>query len=792
METYISASSPLFQYKPCKSCDTLKGFQTASEYLKEAGDGKDSGMITRSGNTNISLNCTGTGILFDITYNKPESTIFGQPIVKINGSLPSTSFNHSTDSTSIVNLPLGHHRFELSFSSNSSTASKQNSEDNWVRIDGASCISGYELDKNSKNQTIDDTNWRDWQVILSPGWNMLEKGVSNYIDETEYEEEKATSSNDYNGSISWTEQANTSTQLHFHGSSVSVYGIGGQEAGSYEVLLDNITQGVFDASGGPRVYNSVLYHTLNLADTDHTITLKNIEQGKRLSFDRLVTFSGLTLSHTRVIVPISNSSTTFTTQSKSYVQVSSFYSTSSSSASASSAIDKTSTTGLSGGAIAGIVVAACAVILAFLLIWIFAFLRKRKDQRENEEIDSRELENEREKPPINFLRFSSRGSSPTCSSTAHPFRPIPEPEHPSTRTSQHPMNAPGKPRTSKLFNFASPTPSLKSFIQNHIDPSNSFFAEKESNQNSFLKLNGSKLKTNHQKRSVENHQNEVFGGPSNKAVTDLHPNDHHPVQSHNDLSQDYLPSLASGAIEVIPTKSSYNHVDFTVKEHNQHEGDLYSQPIRTDSRASSTTKRQTISPLVAALTGKTASPLTQLSRSASQKGSGALAKITNRNKARENPSSLNNTRQNDRNTDSIEYQQSERPNSNFTLKTAKTDWEDDTKSDIGILSMYANLPPPINGNSRDTTFSENSHYQDPADESSGVGVALGSPTLNPHNQQQSQHPQQQQQKHLRPQGQIDDLELLPPTRRFLGASGRPGSDVSNKSAGSIGSGYRYM
>lgn len=40
-------------------------------------------------------------------------------------------------------------------------------------------------------------------------------------------------------------------------------------------------------------YGQVLYHTSSLAKGNHTLTLRNLQDGGRLSFDRLVAMSGL-------------------------------------------------------------------------------------------------------------------------------------------------------------------------------------------------------------------------------------------------------------------------------------------------------------------------------------------------------------------------------------------------------------------------------------------------------------------------------------------------------------------
>jgi hypothetical protein len=55
-------------------------------------------------------------------------------------------------------------------------------------------------------------------------------------------------------------------------------------------VIDNRTMGTFDGSGGPKVYNQVLYHTAGLTDAVHNITLIN-KQG-RLMFDYVNATSG--------------------------------------------------------------------------------------------------------------------------------------------------------------------------------------------------------------------------------------------------------------------------------------------------------------------------------------------------------------------------------------------------------------------------------------------------------------------------------------------------------------------
>jgi hypothetical protein len=132
---------------------------------------------------------------------------------------------------------------------------------------------GVLVSAQTTNQTIDDTAWRNWTVILTPGWNMLEKNASNWINtvsrsgsvpsarsstsppgpsvpvseipyaryfkshgnpdpaQTQFDDEEKTAFRDFNSSISWTEQANAGNAVLFEGEAVWAYGIVGGEAG---------------------------------------------------------------------------------------------------------------------------------------------------------------------------------------------------------------------------------------------------------------------------------------------------------------------------------------------------------------------------------------------------------------------------------------------------------------------------------------------------------------------------------------------------------------------------------
>ena len=51
--------------------------------------------------------------------------------------------------------------------------------------------------------------------------------------------------------------------------------------------------GTFDAASPERAYGALLYTASGLEDTAHSLTLVNLEEGRRLSFDRLDYVSGL-------------------------------------------------------------------------------------------------------------------------------------------------------------------------------------------------------------------------------------------------------------------------------------------------------------------------------------------------------------------------------------------------------------------------------------------------------------------------------------------------------------------
>lgn len=76
---------------------------------------------------------------------------------------------------------------------------------------------------------------------------------SNYINEEQIQAERWTRTRHFNGTLSWTEQRRANTTMLFEGEQVWVYGLSGGEAGGYEVLVDGVTRGRYNASGGERV-----------------------------------------------------------------------------------------------------------------------------------------------------------------------------------------------------------------------------------------------------------------------------------------------------------------------------------------------------------------------------------------------------------------------------------------------------------------------------------------------------------------------------------------------------------
>ena len=155
----MAVSSPLFQYTPCKSCDS------ASLSLDNSTSPSASTWTTTSTNASIALSFTGTSLSFDLDL--PSTAACS---ILVNGSPAPTTAN--TTNTSVSNLQYGSHSFELSI---------QQTGNESVRFRGVNGGLGSLVTAQSVNTTVDDTAWRDWKVTLTPTWNMLEQGESNWV-----------------------------------------------------------------------------------------------------------------------------------------------------------------------------------------------------------------------------------------------------------------------------------------------------------------------------------------------------------------------------------------------------------------------------------------------------------------------------------------------------------------------------------------------------------------------------------------------------------------------------------
>ncbi|RSH85228.1 hypothetical protein EHS25_005035 [Saitozyma podzolica] len=387
MQTFLGASSPVLRYAPCRSCSNTSGWETGDLAFGTNSNGTDSGMVLR-GNGSVSLNFTGVGLAFDMSYSSSPawSTSF-----LVNSTSPPSSA--SIANSSITSLPYGHHLITLNLSPSSSSSSSSLSDEPWARLNAAQGDMGVLVSAQTTNQTIDDTAWRNWTVILTPGWNMLEKNASNWINTTQFDNEEKTAFRDFNSSISWTEQANAGNAVLFNGEAVWAYGVVGGEAGSYEVFVDNVSQGVYDGSGGCRVYDSVLFHASGLSQGSHNLTLRNVVQGQRLSFDRLVSTSNL--------IQIPSSIATNPAPPSTPAASASTWASSSTSASSSK--------GLSTGTQVGIGISGGAVILALIIWAIVAWTGCRARLRRKRDPDVKLGDDDRRQT---FFRWSRREDRP--------------------------------------------------------------------------------------------------------------------------------------------------------------------------------------------------------------------------------------------------------------------------------------------------------------------------------------------------------------------------------------------
>ncbi|KAK4685813.1 hypothetical protein P7C73_g4321, partial [Tremellales sp. Uapishka_1] len=372
METFISSSSPIFTYSPCKFCPSSSGFRSGEEFFGVVANGSDTGLVTNStAATSISFFFTGTGVNLSLSSSSLSlSTTF-----LVNSTAPPAG---SYTNTSLTGLSLGEHNISVTLNPGTSAT-------DWIRFDGMTGSLGTMITAQTRNETVDDTAWRSGQVVLTPAWNMLEQVASNWINTTQFDAELPTAARDYNSSISWTEEVGAGNSISFNGSAVWVYGIVGGGAGAYEVLLDDISRGIYNASGGSRVYQQVLYHTSNLEETAHNLTWRNT--GGRLSFDYLVsTQNVLTLPPTSL--PSPSPSATPSPSSTSVPKASS-----------------PPSSGIARGTIIGVSIVGSLVFLLLAIFGILFLLRRRNAS----------------KPTATFWRWSTPPKSKT---QIRPFVPL--------------------------------------------------------------------------------------------------------------------------------------------------------------------------------------------------------------------------------------------------------------------------------------------------------------------------------------------------------------------------------
>jgi hypothetical protein len=155
--------SPLFALSPCKACST--GW-TASPSSINASSTATYGWTTHN-TSSIELNFTGTAISFSLSY--PSSVSSWTTKLSINGSSVSNTSQATT-------LPWGSHHAILDLQSPTGS-------DEWARFDNATITLGSLIGAGTRNGTVDDSAWRSENVTLSPGWNMMEQGESNWLNQ---------------------------------------------------------------------------------------------------------------------------------------------------------------------------------------------------------------------------------------------------------------------------------------------------------------------------------------------------------------------------------------------------------------------------------------------------------------------------------------------------------------------------------------------------------------------------------------------------------------------------------
>jgi hypothetical protein len=98
--------------------------------------------------------------------------------ILINNTSP-PSYATST-STSITNLPLAQHTFTLVLTVHPDLITPE-AKPNWVAFQGVHGNMGVIVGQQSRNGSVDDSEWRNGRVRLSEGWNMLDPKGSNWL-----------------------------------------------------------------------------------------------------------------------------------------------------------------------------------------------------------------------------------------------------------------------------------------------------------------------------------------------------------------------------------------------------------------------------------------------------------------------------------------------------------------------------------------------------------------------------------------------------------------------------------
>ncbi|WRT67813.1 uncharacterized protein IL334_004787 [Kwoniella shivajii] len=110
-------------------------------------------------------------------------------------------------------------------------------------------------------------------------------GSNEYINQDQLEEYQSILDNFWNGSISWTEQVNSWTELTFIGTDIWLYGISGPSYGKTQAIIDDQSQGEYDQYQNEIDHHRLLYEKHDLRDQEHKLRLINVQQGRRMAFD---------------------------------------------------------------------------------------------------------------------------------------------------------------------------------------------------------------------------------------------------------------------------------------------------------------------------------------------------------------------------------------------------------------------------------------------------------------------------------------------------------------------------